>query len=81
VGRSDCEKKWNKLSITDKKLIIEHVPKYVESTPDIKFRKNPETYINGKHWFDEIQLTQNKEAVVYATINRFKEQATSGHSN
>jgi hypothetical protein len=32
-----------------------HVPKYVKDTPDIKFRKNPSTYLNQKTWLDEIE--------------------------
>jgi len=38
---------------------MEHVPKYVESTPDKNYRKNALTYINGKHWQDEIIKRNN----------------------
>jgi hypothetical protein len=57
VGRKDCLNKFMKLNINDIEKIIESVPKYVLSTPDDKFRKNPETYLNGRHWEDEIELT------------------------
>jgi hypothetical protein len=57
VGRKDCLNKFMKLSINDIEKIIQSVPKYVLSTPDEKYRKNPETYLNGRHWEDEIELT------------------------
>ena len=52
--RESCEKKFNKLTEKEKELIWGHVPKYVLSTPDKQYRKNPETYLNGKCWNDEI---------------------------
>jgi len=56
-GREDCLKKFSRLTDEDRLAILEHVPKYVLSTPDKKYRKNPETYLNGKHWKDEIDAT------------------------
>ena len=37
-----------------KKLMADHLPKYVQSTPDKQFRKNLEGYINQECWNDEI---------------------------
>ena len=34
------------------------VVSYVLSTPDVKFRKNPLTWLNGKCWNDEISIYQ-----------------------
>lgn len=56
TGKADCLAKWKRLSKTDRQAILIHVPKYVASTPEVKYRKNPETYLNGKHWEDEILL-------------------------
>jgi hypothetical protein len=44
----------SKLTEKEKELIWGHVPKYVLSTPDKQYRKNPETYLNNKCWNDEI---------------------------
>ena len=52
--RGACEKKFGKLTEKEKELIWGHVPKYVLSTPDKQYRKNPETYLNNKCWNDEI---------------------------
>lgn len=53
-GHADCEKKFKKLNQAEKEKIWQHVPAYVASTPDKQYRMNPETYLNGKHWNDEI---------------------------
>jgi hypothetical protein len=54
-GRAKCEPKFNKLSQADKDKIFEVLQDYVTSTPDRKYRKNPQTWLNGKHWNDEIE--------------------------
>jgi len=54
VSKSNCIKKWNLLSAKDQTDILIALPKYIESTPDKKFRKNPLTYLNQKSWKDEI---------------------------
>ena len=55
VDSKACKKKWDKLSNDVREKIILHVPKYVASTPDKQFRKNPETYLNNECWNDEVQ--------------------------
>lgn len=52
-------KKWKLLKKEDKEKIFIHIPKYIESQPDKKFRKNPETYLNNKSWNDEIINTKD----------------------
>ena len=56
-GRKDCERKFAKLKQTDIDKIFETLPAYIASTPDKKYRKMPETYLNGEHWNDEIAST------------------------
>jgi hypothetical protein len=59
----DLEKskaKFIKLSDKDIDLILGVVEKYVLSTPDKKYRKNPLTWLNGKCWNDIIQDTKEK---------------------
>ena len=56
TGRS--EKKWSSLTDNERELIMNHIPAYVQSTPDKKYRKNPMTYLNGKCWLDEIDQPQ-----------------------
>jgi hypothetical protein len=62
--------KFDKLSQTEINLIFEHVPKYIKSQPDKKFRKNPETYLNNKSWLDEVILpNQTKSNNTKGSIN------------
>lgn len=55
VGPKDrLRKKWNKLSQKERRAAIAYIPRYVEATPDKKYRKNFETFLNQKSWHDEI---------------------------
>lgn len=54
VGKELSQKVWNSLTQPEKEAIMLSLPRYVESTPDKVYRKNPLTYLNGKHWEDEI---------------------------
>lgn len=54
TDRKKCELKWKSITETQKALIKEHVPKYVLSTPDIQYRKDPKTYLNNECWNNEI---------------------------
>ena len=63
VNRSRCEKKWHTLSDAKKDAIKAALPKYIESTPDKQYRKNPLTYLNGECWNDEIIPVSHKSSV------------------
>lgn len=52
--KDKCQKKWKRLTRDEKQAIFETLPKYVASTPDKGYRKNPLTWLNGKCWEDEI---------------------------
>jgi len=47
-----CKDKFIKLPKKDIDKILEVVYDYVVLTPDVKFRKNPLTWLNGKCWND-----------------------------
>jgi hypothetical protein len=49
-----CQAKWSKLTEKEKNAALDKVAGYVHSTPDVQFRKNPLTWLNGKCWEDEI---------------------------
>lgn len=55
--------KWNKLTSNEQNLALNHIPIYVSSTPDKKFRKNFETYLNNKSFNDEILGYEKPEEV------------------
>jgi len=49
-----CRDKFFKLPKKDIDKILEVVKDYVNSTPEIQYRKNPLTWLNGKCWEDSI---------------------------
>jgi hypothetical protein len=53
-GSDKCRKKWEALTDKDRAAIMAYLPNYKVSTPDKKFRKNPETFLNNRSWNDEI---------------------------
>lgn len=56
IDRVKCEKIWNKLTLDEIKKILNSVEQYVNANPDLQYRKNPSTYLNGKCFNDEIIL-------------------------
>lgn len=54
VDKTKCEVKFKNISFEDKEKIKVVLPKYINSTPEVKFRKNPLTWLNGKCWNDEV---------------------------
>ena len=63
TGKDKVSKKFLSLSINEIELILKAIPIYVESTPDKKYRKDPYTYLNGKHWNDEVQTKSDNNQV------------------
>lgn len=53
-NRKTSLERFGRMKDSDKKLMAEHLPKYVESTPNKQYRKGLEVYINQECWNDEI---------------------------
>ena len=58
-GKEKCLKKWAKLTKIEREDCLNATPAYVASTPDKQYRKDPQTYLNGKCWNDEIIINNN----------------------
>ena len=54
VGKKNCQKMYDKISEQEREKIKAHVPQYVASKPEKKYRKDPQTYLKGECWNDEI---------------------------
>lgn len=52
--KAKLEKKWNSMSLKDRKAAIEYIPSYVIATADKKYRKNFQTFLNQRGWEDEL---------------------------
>lgn len=62
-GKEVALKSWMKIDLNEMSVILKAVPEYVRSTPDKAFRKHPSTYLNGKHWHDEITFKQQNNGI------------------
>jgi uncharacterized protein YxeA len=58
--KEKCHKKWMSLTDTEINKIAKTLQFYIRDTPELKYRKNPLTYLNGKVWIDyeNISTTQ-----------------------
>jgi hypothetical protein len=54
TGKEKAFNKWKILLPQEKDLALSVVHKYVQSTPDKQWRKDPTTYLNNKSFNDEI---------------------------
>ena len=54
TGRVNCERIYARLKDKDYAKIKETLPIYLESVKDKQYLKNPQTYLNGRCWEDEI---------------------------
>lgn len=63
TGKANCERIYARLKDKDYVKIKETLPIYLDSVKDKQFLKNPQTYLNGRIWEDEIYQppTQKKQ--------------------
>lgn len=69
VNKFSCERLWAKMTEDQRQKALSHTPKYVDSTPDKSYRKNPETYLQNESWNDEIivkaPIGKQEQKIVY----------------
>lgn len=58
--RNKCESKWKKIPESQREVIKEFLPLYIHSTPDIRYRKNPLTFLNAETWNDDWNTYANE---------------------
>ena len=68
TNRVKVEAKFLRCSLLEINKIMETLPHYIKYTPDVKFRKDPITYLNQRTWEDEIYLPR----VIQTKENPFK---------
>lgn len=58
-SKEKVSKQWNAMSLKDKQTAMAMLPAYIASTPDKKFRKDPERYISNRVWeFEDLKEPQ-----------------------
>jgi hypothetical protein len=65
-----CKEKFSKLTESEIEQIFKTLPNYILKHHEIKYRKNPLTYLNGKCW--------NDDCLPLSTIRKFE---VSGRTN
>ena len=63
VERAKCIQKYAAISETDRAEIRRKLPGYIAATPDPQFRKNPQTWLNGRCWQDEMLPPQRERGI------------------
>ncbi len=58
IDRAKCLPKWNRLTEADRVSIMEILPTYLKANPEIKYRKNPATFLNNRSWEDVEGMNQ-----------------------
>ncbi len=63
VGKPNSLKAWSKIVFKDDLLqkIVEKAALDKKAKPDNKFRKDPERWLKGQHWLDEVVIEQAPE--------------------
>ncbi len=61
VEKKACERAYNRIPECDREKIKDHVPRYVASTPEVQYRKNPLTYLHGACWEDDIIVDETRQ--------------------
>ena len=54
-GKMQAEKAFSRLTKNNIEEVFKALPKYIASTPDVKFRKYPATWLNTRGWEDEYE--------------------------
>ena len=62
TGMVKAKPRFLKLTWKEIDAIFATLPYYLKHTPDVKFRKDPFTYLNQRTWEDEVYMPKAQEA-------------------
>jgi hypothetical protein len=70
TGKENCLKWWkkNKPNAELRKTIIESARTYAANTPELQYRKNPLTWLNGRHWEDQLTTESSIDEDIFAGV-------------
>lgn len=71
VGMQKCKQKFFRLNIDTMIKINEVAVEYVKKTPNVRYRKNPLTWLNGEHWNDDMSATESVKKQNFDIDNLF----------
>ena len=77
VDYKKSKKKFMALSDINRHHILNTVSFYVKRTPEIKFRKNPYTWLNGECWKDELSIMKEADLKEPKSFTKLTENMNS----
>jgi hypothetical protein len=68
IDRVKCLKAYKKIHSSKRAFVYERARIYVSLTPEVKYRKNPLTWLNGECWNDEMIERPNTNGKYVPTL-------------
>jgi hypothetical protein len=62
IQKEKCYSEWKFINTIDKDKILNTLPSYIASTPDVQFRRHPITYLRNKGWLDEVFIPKSQDS-------------------
>ena len=59
IDKKKCESIYAKIKEDDRQKIKDTITLYVAINKEKQFRKNPQTYLNGRNWEDDLTDVKN----------------------
>jgi hypothetical protein len=60
IQKEKCYSEWKFINTIDKDKILNTLPNYIASTPEVQFRRHPITYLRNKGWLDEVIIPKSQ---------------------
>ena len=79
ADKKKCERKWRRLTKTQRQAALANVEAYVAATPEVRYRKNPLTWLNGECWQDDLPAAEPLPALTDAVSAKDAERISKKH--
>jgi len=60
IQKEKCYSLWKFINTIDKDKILNTLPNYIASTPEVQYRRHPITYLRNKGWLDEVIIPKSQ---------------------
>lgn len=60
IQKDKCYSEWKFINTIDKDKILNTLPNYIASTPEVQYRRHPITYLRNKGWLDEVIIPKSQ---------------------
>lgn len=81
IGENECRMKWSRMRESTKAKVMEHLPKYVASTPNKQYRAEPFNYLSRGYYNNEIIDRTQTNTNSYGSNNGKQDRRTQQQIN